>query len=170
MCCASCPARITGNFVSVDRTTSMACIIDGHRVGSWFSHQRPITSRVFGALSYLVLQSYLEMLWLFLFPKYCQNLLLVWLAESSRSGDGVWVDLMVKMLTLVKDRELVDARLQPAMEDQELEDSFQNLYLDEESIWHDLWCTSVDMWSKTWTGLELELLYLNYFELDSFPL
>jgi len=56
---------------------------------------------------------------------------------------------MVKMLTLVKDRELVDARLQPAMEDQELEDSFQNLYLDEESIWRDLWCTSVDMWSKT---------------------
>jgi hypothetical protein len=41
---------------------------------------------------------------------------------------------MVEMLALVKDWELGDARLQHAVEDQELEDFLQNLFLDEESI------------------------------------
>ena len=38
---------------------------------------------------------------------------------------------MVEMLALVKDWEQGDARLQHAIEDEELEDSFENLYLDE---------------------------------------
>jgi len=38
---------------------------------------------------------------------------------------------MVDMLALVKDWELGDARLQHTVEDQELKDSFENLYLDE---------------------------------------
>ena len=38
---------------------------------------------------------------------------------------------MMEMLALVKDWELGDARLQHTVEDQELEDSFENLYLDE---------------------------------------
>jgi hypothetical protein len=37
---------------------------------------------------------------------------------------------MVEMLTLVKDWEQADARLQHDIEDPELEDSFENLYLD----------------------------------------
>ena len=38
---------------------------------------------------------------------------------------------MVEMLALVKDWEQGDARLQHAIEDEKLEDSFENLYLDE---------------------------------------
>jgi hypothetical protein len=41
---------------------------------------------------------------------------------------------MVEMLALVKDWKLEDARLQDSVEDQELEDSSQNLFLDEESM------------------------------------
>jgi hypothetical protein len=41
---------------------------------------------------------------------------------------------MVEMLALAKDWELGDARLQHDTEDQELEDSFENLYLDDESV------------------------------------
>jgi hypothetical protein len=41
---------------------------------------------------------------------------------------------MVEMLALVKDWELGDARLRHAVEDQEREDSFQNLFLDEEYV------------------------------------
>jgi hypothetical protein len=37
---------------------------------------------------------------------------------------------MVEMLTLVKDWEQADARLQHDIEDPELEDAFENLYLD----------------------------------------
>jgi hypothetical protein len=37
---------------------------------------------------------------------------------------------MVEMLTLVKDWEKADARLQHDIEDPELEDAFENLYLD----------------------------------------
>jgi hypothetical protein len=41
---------------------------------------------------------------------------------------------MVEILAVVKDWDLGYARLQHAFEDQELEDSFQNLFLDEEYV------------------------------------
>jgi hypothetical protein len=54
-----------------------------------------------------------------------------WIIEERRQRLG---PEMVEMLALMKDWELGDARLQHAVEDQELEDSFQNLFLDEESV------------------------------------
>jgi hypothetical protein len=57
-----------------------------------------------------------------LFLEYHQNLLLVLLVGSSRSGNGVWPE-MVEMLAPMKDWELEDAKLQHSVKDQELEDS-----------------------------------------------
>jgi hypothetical protein len=37
---------------------------------------------------------------------------------------------MVEMLTCIKDREAVEARLQQAVEDKELEEAFEGLFLD----------------------------------------
>ena len=41
---------------------------------------------------------------------------------------------MVEMLALVKDREQEDARAQHNIDDQELHEAFENLYLDEENV------------------------------------
>ena len=41
---------------------------------------------------------------------------------------------VVEMLALIKDWEQADARLQHLIEDEELEESFENLYLDVESV------------------------------------
>jgi len=47
-----------------------------------------------------------------------------------RSGEGNLKPEMVEMLTCIKDWEATEARMQQNMEDKELEQAFENLYLD----------------------------------------